>query len=171
LLRAKRVSLVVFLVTTLGFLGCDQLTKEVARSHLSVGKQTLLAFGTVQLTLAENPGGFMSLGSSLPEVVRQAAFRVGVPMVLLVLCVALLRQPVLSRLDSTGLALVVGGGLGNWLDRMLQDGLVTDFVRVGVGTVRTGIFNAADVAILLGVAVLLASSWCTTDAVNGKGAH
>ncbi|MEN8162170.1 MAG: signal peptidase II [Myxococcota bacterium] len=53
------------------------------------------------------------------------------------------------------LGLVAGGGFANWLDRVLGDGSVTDFVSLGVGALRTGIFNLADVAIVLGVLLLL----------------
>jgi signal peptidase II len=45
---------------------------------------------------------------------------------------------------------VTGGGLSNLLDRILHHGGVTDFVILGSGGLRTGIFNLADVAIFLG---------------------
>ena len=54
-----------------------------------------------------------------------------------------------------GLTLFVAGGASNWLDRVVR-GSVIDFINVGVGSLRTGIFNVADVAIMLGVA---SSSW------------
>lgn len=51
--------------------------------------------------------------------------------------------------------MIVGGGLANWLDRMLHDGAVTDFVSLGLGPLRTGIFNVADVAIVAGLLLLV----------------
>ena len=53
--------------------------------------------------------------------------------------------------------IVCGGGLANWLDRLLHQGAVTDFVSLGVGPLRTGIFNLADVVVVGGVALLLLS--------------
>ena len=53
-----------------------------------------------------------------------------------------------------GLSLCLAGGLSNWVDRLAQ-GRVVDFLNVGVGTVRTGIFNIADVAVMLGAVILL----------------
>jgi len=50
--------------------------------------------------------------------------------------------------------LFVAGGASNWIDRVAR-GSVVDFLNVGVGPVRTGIFNVADVAIMLGAAVML----------------
>ncbi len=49
-----------------------------------------------------------------------------------------------------------GGRLSNLIDRLLQDGSVTGFLNIGVGPVRTGIFNSADMALMLGVAILVA---------------
>jgi signal peptidase II len=54
-----------------------------------------------------------------------------------------------------GLCLLTGGGLGNLIDRISNNGAVTDFLRLGIGPLRTGIFNLADVAIVSGVLMLL----------------
>jgi signal peptidase II len=60
-------------------------------------------------------------------------------------------------LRFVALVLVLAGGVGNQLDRVLQAGLVTDFINLGVGPLRTGIFNVADVAITCGAIGLIAS--------------
>ena len=57
----------------------------------------------------------------------------------------------LGRLRAVALSLVCGGGLGNLIDRIRFDGHVTDFLNVGVGSVRTGIFNVADMALMVGM--------------------
>ncbi len=157
--RSTRASAFLFLLISFGCLGCDQLTKEIARTHLADGASTSVAGGTLRLVLVENPGAFMSLGASLPEGVRTWILQVGVPIVLLLVCLAFLELSAHSPLDLVAIGLIVGGGTGNWLDRMLQEGAVTDFLRLSVGPLQTGIFNAADVAILLGVVMLLTSSW------------
>lgn len=48
-----------------------------------------------------------------------------------------------------------GGGIGNLVDRILLSGLVTDFINIGIGNLRTGIFNVADMAIMTGVIGLI----------------
>ena len=53
------------------------------------------------------------------------------------------------------IALVVGGGLSNLIDRLLNEGRVVDFMQLGIGPLRTGVFNVADVAIMGGLAVML----------------
>ena len=55
-----------------------------------------------------------------------------------------------------GIALFVAGAASNGIDRVLH-GSVVDFLNVGIGPVRTGIFNVADVALLLGVAMVAAT--------------
>lgn len=62
-----------------------------------------------------------------------------------------------ARLEAAALALVAGGALGNLIDRVRWDAGVVDFIDVGVGDARFYVFNVADVAITVGVALLL---WC-----------
>jgi signal peptidase II len=50
---------------------------------------------------------------------------------------------------------VAAGGIGNLLDRLFNNGAVIDFIRLGIGPLRTGIFNMADVAIVTGVVTFL----------------
>jgi signal peptidase II len=53
------------------------------------------------------------------------------------------------------MSFLTGGGLGNLIDRVFNAGAVTDFVVVGVGPLRTGVFNWADVLIMAGGGLLL----------------
>jgi signal peptidase II len=55
---------------------------------------------------------------------------------------------------ATGLTLFVAGGLSNWFDRAMT-GRVIDFMNVGIGSLRTGVFNVADVAIMCGAALFV----------------
>jgi len=54
-----------------------------------------------------------------------------------------------------GFALILAGGVGNLIDRVLNDGRVVDFMNVGIGRVRTGVFNVADMALMAGVGLVL----------------
>ena len=149
----SRRTLIAFAFVALACFGCDQASKEIARVHLETVPQVSLLHGAVELRLVENRGAFLSMGAALPEGVRTVAFQVALPLLLLVFCGGLLGRA--SQREAIGLALVVGGGAGNWIDRVLNDGAVTDFVQMGVGWLHTGIFNLADVAIVAGAAILL----------------
>ena len=147
--RLKRLILV--LVVLLGCVGCDQATKSVARDHLQAHAAMSFLGDTLRLQYAENPGAFLGLGASLPHRWGAAIFTVGgmvFVLATLLYAVVVLR---LGRLRAVALSLVCGGGLGNLIDRIRFDGHVTDFLNVGVGSVRTGIFNVADMALMVGM--------------------
>ena len=58
--------------------------------------------------------------------------------------------------NLVGLSVILAGGLGNLVDRWFHDGSVVDFVSLGVGELRTGIFNLADIAIIAGLLLVVA---------------
>ena len=74
-------------------------------------------------------------------------------MLLLALTVIAIRGG-LNGSPALGLALFIAGGASNWVDRVVR-GSVVDFVNVGIGSVRTGVFNVADVAIMIGAVVFV----------------
>src|SRR4051812_12416308 len=154
MLRRKR------LVITLGILALsivvDQLTKLLAIQHLRfVPAQSFLG-NTFRLEYSENPGAFLSLGSTLPDSVRFWLLSVGVAIALLGLFVYVVFYSQASMKQTLGMVLLISGGLSNLIDRMFRvNGRVVDFMNMGIGDLRTGIFNVADVLIMIGVALTL----------------
>lgn len=147
---ALRLALVTTIVTTVG---CDRVTKHVATSTLAGRPARSLLADTVRLAYVENTGGFLGLGSGLPVEARTAVFTVATAILLLGLVAYGIRLR-WTGWPAFGLTLFVAGGVSNWVDRVLH-GSVIDFINVGVGPLRTGVFNVADVAIMGGVAILL----------------
>jgi signal peptidase II len=145
--------LLLVLLTIVACVGCDQSTKAVARLHLAERPALSFAGGTLRLQYAENKGAFLSLGSSLPEGARLAIFIGGVAAVL----AALLLCAVGARNSTTvvALSLICAGGLSNLLDRIAYGGYVIDFINLGIGRLRTGVFNVADLAISIGILLLM----------------
>lgn len=153
--RSARLLLLSAIVSA--FVGCDQLTKQLAIDRLSDAPAVSLLQDTVRLQYAENPGAFLGLGTRLPHSMR-AFLLTGINLLLLVGVFAyLLTKWNIATAQFVALALVLAGGLGNLADRLLREGFVVDFLNVGVGPLRTGIFNVADVAISTGVCLLLFS--------------
>jgi signal peptidase II len=138
--------------------GCDQASKSAARAMLSSGVTESLFADSLRLQLVENPGSFLSLGASLPAHLRFTLFTAAVAVLLIGLVGASLFARRLGPARFVALALVAGGGISNLIDRFLYDGRVTDFLNVGIGSLRTGIFNLADMAILAGALLLLRST-------------
>lgn len=144
----------VFCVILAASISCDHATKEIARGALDSALPISLAGDALRFELVTNPGAFLSVGAGLPEAVRRVALVGLVPLLLLVVCTVLLRQRGLRTHQLVGAALVAGGGLANWLDRLMHAGAVTDFVSLGIGPLRTGIFNIADVVIVAGIVLV-----------------
>jgi len=150
--KLRLVCLTILLVCTVG---CDQISKRIAREGLSQTDSVSLSGGLVELKLAENPGSFLSLGALLPESARFAVFTLGVGAGLVALLAYLTSRALIDMTRFVGLSFVVAGGMSNLLDRIFRHGLVTDFVTIHVGPFHTGVFNSADVLIVAGFAVLI----------------
>jgi signal peptidase II len=153
--RARRPWAAVAL-TLLTTLACDQATKHLAASSFSDVIPYSLVGGTVELFYSENSGAFLGFGAQFPPGARFWLFTVGVGLLLALFGLKLYRAA--NTAELVGWSLVVGGGLSNLIDRVMRDGRVIDFLRVGMGDFRTGIFNLADAAIVLGLICLFASA-------------
>lgn len=162
--RATLVLLVIFFC-----IATDQATKWVAKKVLAPDALISFAGDMFRLQYAENTGAFLSLGATLPEPWRHLVFTVSVGVFLLALLAYLLLNRSLPRSDLTWLSLVCGGGLSNLIDRIAYDGRVVDFLNVGIGPLRTGIFNVADMAITA-AAILLVIDSLRKSPAQGSGA-
>lgn len=151
--RWYRLTLVSLVLA--GTVGCDQATKQLAISQLRDEPAQSFLGGFLRLVFAQNSGAFLSLGGSLPSPARFWLLTGAVGLLLFVGLVYLVRSRRISGLSAVALALAVGGGLSNWFDRLVNDGRVVDFMILGIGPVRTGVFNVADVAIMVGVGLMI----------------
>jgi len=150
---AKRLLLIVCVLVCCA--GCDRVSKNYAEGRLSRTQAVSFLAGSVRLQLSHNEGAFLSLGASLPEPWREAIFRGAVACMLAgLLAYAVFFAPS-SPWPVAGASLIFAGGASNLADRFLYDGYVVDFINVGVGSLRTGIFNVADMAITAGILMLL----------------
>jgi signal peptidase II len=138
--------------------GCDQVTKGVVRAHVVLGESQSFLSDTVRLTHAENTGAFLSLGDALPDQMKSTLFIIGVGLISLAVFLAALFMRRLSHWQVAALSLIASGGIGNWIDRLTHDGRVSDFLNVGIGSLRTGIFNVADMVLMIGVVLFFVGS-------------
>lgn len=148
--------LMVICLVSLPCIGCDQVTKQAALWILPETGTLSFLGDAVRVQLVYNPGGFLSLGASLPEPWRLGFFLIGVGGLLLAILVFALSSRSLRLTELLAVSLFFAGGTGNLLDRVLYDGSVVDFVRIGAGSLHTGFFNFADVAITTGALVWMA---------------
>ncbi len=145
LLVALALTAIVFMV--------DQASKRLVEGSMGLGESVPVLDGVLQFTYIKNPGGAFGIldGSQLVLIVGSFA---AVAAVLWMLLAA-----PLSRLTVLGCGLILGGAAGNLFDR-LTAGEVTDYLDLQFWPLEQWpIFNAADIAIVIGVFVLLASSF------------
>jgi len=154
--RGRRAAGVALAIA--GIVAADQALKAVARDRLAGAPPIVLLSGAVRLEYAENRGAFLSLGEGLPESARFALFVLLVGAALAAALAFALRARTVPPPELAALALMAGGGLGNLVDRIARGGAVLDYLSLGLGPLRTGIFNLADAAITIGALLFLWAS-------------
>ncbi len=132
----------------------DQWTKWLAETKLSFHEPVAVIEPFLNWTLAYNYGAAFSLLADAGG--WQKWFFSGLALIMSVfLIVYLLKVPRQAKLLSVGLALVLGGAVGNLIDRLLN-GKVTDFIHVHYADVwHYPIFNIADIGICIGIALIV----------------
>ena len=140
-----------------GMAGCDRVTKHLAVTNLAGMPERSYLGDTIRLDYHENTGGFLGAGATWRPEVRAAVFQ-GANGIFLFGTLILAIRFKWSRLGAVGLLLFLAGGFSNLIDRITM-GSVIDFLNVGIGPIRTGIFNVADVAIMAGMGLLLLEHW------------
>ena len=161
---ATRLILGIAIVATIS---CDRITKHVATNTLLGTPSRSFLADTIRFEYAENAGAFLSLGADWPSWMRTSVFGIGNALLLSALVATSIRLR-WRRPAMLGVSLFAAGGASNLLDRMLY-GNVIDFLNVGVGSLRTGIFNVADMAILLGAAIVLWAGYQADGDINLDG--
>ena len=132
----------------------DQATKRVIVGTLQLGQGLPIVPGFFDLVFVLNPGAAFSFLATLPDSVRNPFFiTISVTAVILIL-VYRTRHLQQHELASLSLALVLGGAIGNLIDR-LRYGMVVDFLLVHVYEYHWPAFNVADSAISLGVTLMV----------------
>lgn len=150
-------------------IGCDQSSKNDATEHLPGNGQAdepvdnlgddltddtinsassdLGIDDTLRLIYTENTGAFPGPGGNLPENTRFAIFTVLVGLFLSAFLLYLVFSTTVNALSLAALRLVLSVDMSNFIDRLLNNGAVVDFLNVRISSFRTGIFSIADVAI------------------------
>lgn len=165
---SRAAQLVVLLLLLATCVGCDQATKILAETRLAQSEPISLLNGVLRFEYVENAGAFLSLGSALPASTRFFLLVVVVAALLALGVGVTIFSDRMSLRQKAVLAMAVGGGLGNLIDRVAH-GAVVDFMSLGIGPLRTGIFNFADVAITVGMVGVL---WlASTEPASGSPAE
>ncbi len=148
----KRYVLVLSLIAV--SVGLDRWTKILALEHLQGQAARNIVGEFIQLVFVENTGAFLSFGADLPDALRLVALTILPSLLLLGLLLYTLFGNIPNNWQIAAFSLICGGGMSNLFDR-ITEGKVVDFMVMGIGALRTGVFNTADVSIMIGLFMML----------------
>lgn len=149
-IKANIIIILIILVN----LAADQISKHLARVYIE-GKGIINVVGDLFIMVyAENSGAFLSLGSNLEQPYKTLVLVLFPTLAILAGILYLIFGKHVSFRQSVAIASIIGGGLGNIYDRAMHLGAVTDFLNFGIGNIRTGILNVADLSITFGALAL-----------------
>ena len=148
----KKLTISILAIVVL--IGIDQVTKKIAENLLAGKGEVNVLNDYIILILARNRGGFLSFGKGVNDIIWMILFII-IPLIVLVgLSFYILSKQKGNTFYLTVWVLVLSGGLGNIIDRILY-GSVIDFMNIGIGSLRTGIFNVADLYIVFFAAYII----------------
>jgi signal peptidase II len=133
----------------------DQISKFWVRVNVEAGSQSEILGDYFTLHNVENKGAFLGLGSDFNPVLKIILLNVLPIVVLTLVLFHIFRDKTLDKFSLIGFCCIIGGGAANLYDRVLY-GQVTDFWHIDLGGVfRTGIFNLADVSVMVGMGLII----------------
>ena len=127
----------------------DQITKQLAWRYFDVGRLTDVIPGVLRFTLVKNAGAAFGIFEGGRIFFIVASF-VAAGVILYIG----FRLPPTERLKRVLLGLILGGAVGNLIDRV-YDGAVIDFIEMGIAGHWWPVYNVADIAVSVGAVLLL----------------
>jgi signal peptidase II len=153
-------------ITLLLNISLDRITKYIASVYLKDNNPIVLLNNTVLLVFTENKGAFLSLGSKWPEILKYIIL-LYIPLLICILAViyCIVRDNSIKKMIL--IISIVSGGMSNLFDRLMNDFKVIDFMNFGIGKLRTGILNVADLSITFGILIFLISEFGMNKRTSG----
>lgn len=142
-----------YLLISIAIIVLDIWTKALVLKRIDLHEAIPVIPNFFQLVHVRNTGAAFGIGANAASKLVPLLLNVGAIAVFLVVVVYALRTAVTDRVLQTGLHLILGGAIGNLLDRF-RFGYVVDFLDVYIGSHHWPAFNVADSAICIGIALL-----------------
>jgi len=127
----------------------DQITKIIIKESMYLGESIQLVGDFLRITYVENPGIAFGIRVGHPII-----FTILSLLASIVIIIYMIYHRNGEKILKYGLAVILGGALGNLIDRLLVQRVV-DFVDVGIGDLRWPVFNVADSAVVIGMFMLI----------------
>lgn len=150
--KNKKIALIAGIV--LATIAADQISKIIIRQTVEYNSWTELVGKLMVLTKVENTGAFLSMLNNLPPVLYMALMIILPLAVIVYACYYLLKKEDVLPQVIIAFSLIIGGGVGNIIDRILYSS-VTDFLYFDFYIFHTGIVNLADIAVTAGFFIMV----------------
>ena len=152
-IRESAVYRTAYFLVSLAVLLLDQWTKGLITRSFEVHQSTSVISNLFDLTYVRNSGAAFGLFASVDSSIKAILLNSVAVVVFLIVSAYALRSSHKSVRLQVGLALILGGAVGNLMDRV-RFGYVVDFLDFAVSGHHWPAFNVADSAICIGVALL-----------------
>jgi signal peptidase II len=155
-----RIARILPLTLTAFLLAADQVTKNLVVEFIPPYRVGVSFFDDLlRIIHVYNPGIAFSLGNALPQQVRNVGYALIPLLIICLVFVTYWRNDAFSTLQRWAISAVMGGGLGNLLDRFFRPNGVVDFIDVKFfglfGMERWPTFNVADMCVLVGAGIFM----------------
>ncbi len=157
-MKARFLRTILILLVLALNIGCDQVSKSIVRHEMNDNTYIGYLNNHITLSKVENSGAFLSIGDSLPKPFKIIILNLFPLAVVIFGLIFAFTKTSLNRVILLGLIMVIGGGIGNLYDRMVH-GSVTDFMHINFVIFQTGIFNLADMSIMIGTFIMVFYAW------------
>jgi len=124
----------------------DQISKWIVEANL-INTRIPVIDNLFYLTYLQNTGGAWGLLEN-----NKMLFIIGIPIILIAISIYLLKCKNINRLERIGFCVLIGGAIGNYIDRLFR-GYVVDYIDFVIWPV----FNIADIAVVVGVGLIICS--------------
>ena len=146
----------IFIIGSIALtIAIDQISKIVVRAYIDPREVIPVLGSYFTLHNVENKGAFLGMGSDLNEPLRIILLLILPILVLAFVLRYIVKDKTLDKWSLFAFSAIIGGGIANVFDR-IAFGSVTDFFFIKLtDTLRTGIFNMADLFVTTGMTILI----------------
>ena len=147
-----------YLLISFGIILLDQISKWLVKSNLALYQKIDIIPGFFQIRHINNRGAVWGLFSNIPHTIVPKIITAMSALALLFILYYFLKEDRSCRMELISFSLIMGGALGNIIDRLIQ-GFVVDFLEFYIGKHYWPTFNVADSCISVGVVILVLALW------------
>ena len=148
------------IIFTIIFIIIDIFSKLVVSKYLSVNESIRLIKDFLSITHVRNTGVAWSLFNNQTILVLVTSI-----VIIIGIIIYIIKNKPSNNVEKIAYSLILGGAMGNLINRIIY-GYVTDFIDINIFGYNYPIFNLADTFIVVGVILLIISSWRYEHARN-----